>query len=130
MTKTKLDLLQMNGADCLFRHPLFRHSIYTSGCQMVADEMGAYWLIDDIIIHSATTQKLKNLDFITWVLKKEEGNSAVLIAEDGNKNLLWSTHIPFTDFDFDRIPDCALHKTGEKITFFYENDTLLLPEER
>lgn len=126
----QLNFTQMNGSEHFYRNPLFPHAVYTDGCEYVAEVLGAYWLIDDILLHSLTQTALKGVDFIVWVLTKMPNNQAVLRAEDGNNHIIWSTHIPFTDFDFDQVPDGALHSTGKKITFLYENNTLMLPEER
>lgn len=120
----------MNGAGTFYRNPLIPNAIYTDGCAYVADELNAHWLIDDILLYSTTQESIKQLSFMTWALKKDGESSAALRAEDGNYKLLWKTDIPFTDFDFDRIPNQGLHIKGERITFFYEFGTLMLPEER
>ena len=50
MTHTKTlqqaDLRQFTGTETWFRHPLARKVLYTEGVQYVAEQGGAYWLLD------------------------------------------------------------------------------------
>ncbi len=112
------NLDRFTGTQCWYRHPIFRAYTYTDGVKHVAEEGGAYWLIDDIFIHTLSTKKLKDQDFLVWkLIKNEEGNGAKLICEDGNYNKLHSVEMEFTDFPL------------QSIEFYLIDNVLLLPSE-
>ena len=54
MTKTpklgKDDLRQFTGSEHWYRHGLARNILFTDGAKHVADEGGAYWLLDEIAL--------------------------------------------------------------------------------
>lgn len=96
------NLGSFTGSENFHRNGMNRKFIYTDGAKYVADEAGAYWLIDDIAIANAFDQNLKGEEFQTWTLTKT-GNSATLIATDGNDRVLYSKGIEYTDFPLDSI---------------------------
>ncbi len=49
------DLRQFTGDLQRFRHALNRRVIYTPGVQYVAEQAGAYWLIDEIALYLGTS---------------------------------------------------------------------------
>lgn len=88
---------------------------YTDGIKYVAEEAGAYWLLDLIfgeIRYNAKVQK----DFTCWKLSVKD-SKAVLICDDGNDNILYERKIRYTDFPLDNIE------------VWYECGVLLLPSE-
>jgi len=112
------NLNQFTGTEQWYRHPLCRRYTYTDGVKYVAEEGSAYWLIDDILIHTSCTKKLKDQDFLVWkLIRNEEGNGAKLICEDGDYNRLFCTESEFTDFPL------------KSIEFYLINNILLLPSE-
>ena len=82
----------------------------------MAEMCEAYWLLNEILfmLHD---EKLKGEEFIVFQLTLK-GCSATLKAEDGNKHLLASLEIPFTDFPLQ-----------EGITIYWCDNVLLLPTE-
>jgi hypothetical protein len=115
------DLAYYSGTDNYYKHSL--NIVYTDGVKYVAEETGAYWLIDAIA--SYETQKFRQSEqFQVWRLLPTHTdkcpNKAVLICEDGNDGELKRQTIPFTDFPFDALPGP---------TFYFTNDVLMLPSE-
>ena len=49
-TLTKADLRHFTGTESWFRHALVRDILYTEGVQYVAEQGGAYWLLDEIAL--------------------------------------------------------------------------------
>ena len=65
-TTTKLtyaDLRHWTGTEDYFRHPLNRTVIYTEGAQYLAEQGGAYWLLDAIAIAQAHEPAVKRETF-------------------------------------------------------------------
>ena len=96
------NLNQFTGSENYFRHGIVRNFIYTDGVKYVADEAGAYWLIDEIALANKFDIKLKGEDFQTWKLTVNDSKAA-LVCTDGNNHILISKEIPFTDFPADHI---------------------------
>jgi len=81
----------------------------TDGVKYLADEAGAYWLLD-IIASYQTDQKICNLHFQVWELKllpKDEATgrqpAVVTMKTDTNHPLLVKQDITHTDFPLDSI---------------------------
>lgn len=100
---TKADLAQFTGTENWYRHPIVRTVIYTDGIKFLAEQAGAYWLIDEI----AFSQSLKNVkaeEFQVWKLSVDlEKSRGVLTCDDGNNNIIYKKHIQYTDFPLDEI---------------------------
>ena len=93
---------------------------YTDGIKYLAENGGAYWLLDSIaswqkesIIKS--DQDLSQVQF--WRLKVNPDNSAVLTCERDRDDVVITQNIPFTDFPL------------EEITLYLCDGVLLLPSE-
>jgi hypothetical protein len=52
---TKAELRQFTGSEQWYRHGLVRSVLFTDGAKYVADQGGAYWLLDEIALASAAT---------------------------------------------------------------------------
>ena len=116
MTITHADLAQFTGTETWFRHGLMPKITYTEGVQYLAEQAGAYWLIDKV----ATLQldkKVRTEEFQVWKLKVAN-DKASLVCEDGNDNVVYREKIEFTDFPLDEI------------TLWFENNVIMLPSER
>jgi Family of unknown function (DUF6876) len=110
------DLHQFTGSTQWFRHSLMRGVTYTEGVQYLAENGGAYWLIDKV----ATLQlepKVRAEEFQSWKLKLSGDRSAVLTCDDGNNNIVHSEVIAFTDFPLDHVE------------LWVEGGVILLPSE-
>ncbi len=109
-TLTNFDLNQFTGDLQRFRHPLNHNVIYTPGVQHVAEQCGAYWLIDAIVSYFdsppmkaaiARDSRLSGMQF--WRLAVNDG-SAVLSAEaDAGETPFIRQEIEYTDFPLEQI---------------------------
>jgi hypothetical protein len=116
MTHLLRALQQFTGSETVYQHSVFRKFIYTEGVQYLAEQTGAYWLLD-YIFSSQYLPSLGQESFQVWRLNVEENQSATIIVEDGNKRFLNIFHIEFTDFPL------------EEFSLWVVDKTLLLPSE-
>jgi hypothetical protein len=115
-TVNEADLANFTGSENWYRHWLGK-VLYTDGVKYVADQAGAYWLIDEIAINQ-TRLKIKAEEFQVWTLKVDlEKHKGVLTCDDGNGNVVFSKKIEYTDFPL------------SKITLYCTDGTILLPSE-
>lgn len=115
--KTELlaELAFFTGTTQWYYHPMFKAYRYTDGVRYVAQEMGAYWLLEHILIHQ-TLPEIKGMEFQVWKMAVKDSKATIRV-EDGNDNLVKEFEISFTDFPLDEI------------TFWMEGNVLLLPSE-
>ncbi len=122
MTKTpkltEADLRQFTGTERWYRHGLNRNVLLTEGAKYVADEAGAYWLLDAIATVQLGNRRIAAEPFQVWTLAVAEDNSAILACEDGNGRVVHTQRIAFTDFP------------APGVTLWFENKTIHLPSER
>lgn len=112
-----LDLAQFTGTETWYRHGMIRSIVFTDGVKHVADQAGAYWLIDEMVFNQMRP-KVRREPFQVWTLTRNKtGNGARLSCSDGNGNKLFSKLISYTDF-----PDPT-------ISFYFTDRTILLPSE-
>jgi hypothetical protein len=119
MTKT-LDaaaLAQFTGSENWYRHGINRKVLFTDGAKYVADQAGAYWLIDEIAIIQPHDKRVAAEEFQVWKLAVNADQTGVLTCEDGNDNVVYTKLIGYTDFPIDGI------------TLYFTNNTILLPRE-
>lgn len=110
-------LAQFTGSGQLFRHP--SGLVITDGVKFLADEAGAYWLIDLIASYQKRCRKDAMLrDFQIWELKKTGPKTARVSCLRDTDRPVFAQDIPFTDFPLDDV------------TVYVENETILLPSER
>ena len=117
MTEKLTDLGQFTGSEHWYRHGLIRDVLYTDGAKYVADEGGAYWLLDEIAIAQRYDPRVAAEEFQVWKLEVSD-NAGTLTCDDGNGNIVAAKHIPFTDFPL------------SEISLWFENSTIYLPSER
>lgn len=89
--------------------------VLSEGALHVAQEGGAFWLIDVIFSHQ-TDPKVAKEEFQVWTLQVMDGG-AVVTCDDGNGNVITKQEIEYTDFP---LP---------KITLWLQNKTIFLPSE-
>ena len=119
MTKT-LDrniLAQFTGTEQWTRHGINRRVLFTDGAHYVAEQAGAYWLLDEIAIIQPHDKRVAAEGFQVWKLTVKPDHSATLTCDDGNGNIVYTKHIEYTDFPPDGI------------TFYFTDNTILLPSE-
>lgn len=114
---SKLEHLSMfTGSEQWYRHALNRKVLFTDGAKYVADQAGAYWLLDEIAFAQLGERAVKSEPFQLWKLEVRN-HAAQLICEDGNGQQKFTKHITFTDF-----PEPG-------IRFYFTDNTILLPSE-
>jgi hypothetical protein len=112
-----IDLSDFTGSEHYYSST-FKALSLTDGVHFLRESGNCYWLID--IIESYQKQ-LKNEEFQVWKLEVRDDNSAVVICEDGNNNILISQSLEYTDFK---------EQTGlDEITLYCCNEVVLLPSE-
>jgi hypothetical protein len=114
---SEANLSQFTGTEYWHRHGINRNVVFTDGAKYVADEGGAYWLLDAIAIAQRFEKNVAAEEFQVWTLKVNEDRSASLVSDDGNGNIVYTQHIAFTDFPLDEIK------------FYFTDNTILLPSE-
>ena len=110
------DLESFTGSENWYRHGLVRTITYTDGAKYVADEGGAYWLLDEIALAQKFNPRVRVEPFQVWTLAVSE-NTGVLTCDDGNGNIVYTKPIPFTDFPL------------AEIKFYFTDNVILLPSE-
>lgn len=114
--RTLSQLKQFTGSEEWYRHPLNRSVTYTQGAQYVADNAGAYWLLDEIALAQIGLSVVRAQPFQVWKLDVK-GSRATLSCEDGNHANIFTKEITFTDF-----PEPG-------ITLWFTDNVILLPSE-
>jgi hypothetical protein len=114
---TEADLRNFTGSEHWYRHGLVRTILFTDGAKYIADEGGAYWLLDEIAFAQKGEKAVAAEEFQVWTLKVHADRTATLICGDGNNNTVYTKAIPLTDFPADEI------------TLWFANNTIYLPSE-
>jgi len=115
---SEADLDQFSGGtERYYRHPLCRDILFTDGAKYVADEGGAYWLLDEMAFAQRTEKRLARQPFQVWKLVVNSDKTAVITVEDGNYNVLLTKALDYTDFP------------APEITLWYSNKVIYLREE-
>lgn len=117
ITTLNSNLPQFTGTGHWYKHSLNPRVTYTDGVKYLAEVAGAYWLIDEIALNNKFKRKLQAEEFQVWTLNVKD-DSASLVCDDGNGNVVFRKKIDFTDFPLD------------KIELYFENDVICLPSER
>lgn len=121
MSKTiklsKEHLSRFTGTENWHRHGINRQVVFTDGAKYVADQGGAYWLLDAIAIAQRFEKNVAAEEFKVWKLKVNEDRTASLTCDDGNDNIVYTQNIPYTDFPLDEIK------------FYFTDNTILMPSE-
>jgi hypothetical protein len=98
------NLNQFTGTEQYHRFsPFFKNHVITDGVKYLAEQAGAYWLLDAIASYHRTCMKdemLRDMQFWTLTVK---GNKATLICERDTDNVAVKQRIPFTDFPLESI---------------------------
>lgn len=122
----KIDLTGYTGTEAYHKMDHFSGLVVTDGIVGMAKSLGAYWLATDILINQKMLANVRNEEFVTWKLKKH-GDGAILVADDGNDNILYTQEYYFTDFPFGSY--ISSMSDDDTFTMFFTNKVLLLPSE-
>ena len=101
MTPNKIDenvLKHFTGSETLHRfNSLSPNTLLTDGALYVAQEGGAFWLMD--VIASAQIKPLVKAEpFQVWKLSVLDDHTGYIEADDGNGLLIYKQTVDFTDF--------------------------------
>ena len=77
-------LAAFHGTAHWYWHGIIRSVLYTDGAKYVADQAGAYWLLDVIAIAQACDRRSRRSGLQVWVLVVHDDQRATLTCEDGN----------------------------------------------
>ncbi|MDO8954440.1 MAG: hypothetical protein Q7V63_06300 [Gammaproteobacteria bacterium] len=91
------ELNQFTGTEAWYKHWL-SGMVYTDGIKYMAEEAGAYWLIDEIAIRLPSVIKKYPEYFYAVKFIAKNNDKAIIEFTDGNNTALKKVHIQFTDF--------------------------------
>ena len=114
---TQADLNQFTSSETWYRHGVNRNVLFTDGAKYVADQAGAYWLLDEIAIIQPHDKRVAAEEFQVWKLAVRSDRTATLTCEDGNGNIVFAKEIEYTDFPLDEI------------SLWFANNVIYLPSE-
>jgi hypothetical protein len=112
------DLRQFAGGTVDYhRHGLNRNVVFTDGAKYVADQGGAYWLLDSIALAQLCDRRVAAEEFQVWRLAVRHDRSAVLTCEDGNYRVVFQYRISYSDFP------------APGVSLWFSNGVIYLPVE-
>lgn len=107
-----------HGTEIWFRHPLFSRILWTEGVEYLREHAECNWLIDFIAGEQHTSEVIKREPFQEWKLVRDaEGNGATLTCDDGNRNIVFTRRIDYTDFPL------------KEVRLWFCDNVLMLPNE-
>jgi hypothetical protein len=124
MTQTKTishaDLSQFTGTSRYYRQPLYpKDVVYTDGLQFLAEQAGAYWLLDLIAFYQLD-ERIKNDDALQgiqfWHLRVQD-KAGILVCERDKDDVVLTHTLDYTDFPLDAV------------TIYVANGVIHLPSE-
>lgn len=107
------NLNNFHGTENYYTNPLYPFE-YTDGIKYLAENGGAYWLLDAI---ASWQKELDSSQIQFWRLKVNANSSAVLTCERDRDDVVITQQIPFTDFPI------------SEVTLYLCDNVLLLPSE-
>lgn len=123
------ELRRFTGDAARYRHGLNRMVIYTPGVRYLAEQGGAYWLIDAIASYFGSPtmraaikkdERLASMQF--WRLRKFDDERATLICQaDAGEPAAIIQAIPWTDFPLSEVEVWAGYD-GEHWTLYLPSE--------
>jgi len=114
---SEADLSRFTGTEYWYRHALNRNVLYTDGAKYVADQGGAYWLLDMIAVAQFYEKRIGRMPFQVWKLAVHTDRSATVTCEDGNYNVVFTNRLDFSDFP------------AAGVTLWFAHNVIYLPSE-
>lgn len=98
---TQLDLSQFKGTEAYYRYsPLFPKVVLTDGTKYLADQAGAFWLMDMIASHTTSITDY----FAIASLTKGKTGAKFMLTDDVPPNVTYAKQaIEYTDFPLPEI---------------------------
>ena len=112
-----VELRQFTGSEHWYRHALVRTVVFTDGAKYVADQAGAYWLLDTIALSQRFEKRVAAAAFQVWTLTVRPDCTATLTCDRSNRKTVYRQELEFTDFP------------PEGIQLYFTDNTILLPSE-
>lgn len=114
-TKEELEnnLAHFTGSEEYHKFNPFTKLVATDGVMYLAKEAQCFWLLD-ILASVQGMKAIRGKDMQVLIFNKSKGEVRI---EDGNKNVLYTQEIKYTDFPLDEI------------TIWVEGNVVLLPSE-
>jgi Family of unknown function (DUF6876) len=106
-SKLASDLKQFHGSSHYWKHLLGFH--YTDGVKYLAENAQCYWLID-LVASWAISKNLDNEEFLVFELVVNKDSTAQVTISDGNKRVLGTQEIEYTDFPLPKITIWCIEK--------------------
>lgn len=94
------ELRQFTGSETIYKHWLGIH--YTEGVKYLAENAGAYWLIDAVASYR-THKAFRAEPFQLWELKRKGNGATLTMRRDSGEPALITQDIEFTDFPLQEI---------------------------
>ncbi len=118
----KLALRQFTGSGTFTRYsPLFPQVVLTEGAEYLADECGAYWLMDVIASHTPSVPKDETFT-IAQLTVNPMNKAFFTLADDSPATKIYANQsISYTDFPLDEIKLYVIREGDEWV--------ILLPSE-
>ncbi len=86
------------GTERYYRHRCGLEVLLTEGAKFLADQAGAYWLMD--IIASTIPYFQQDTFVCVDFVREAQGEGATITVTDGNGKTHYRQEIPYTDFPF------------------------------
>jgi hypothetical protein len=105
--------------ECNCSEQFYKHSlglIFTDGVATICDAEKCFWFLDICMSYNNANFRTQN-EFQVWQLNRLAGDKFKVTCTDGNENILVTQIVPYSDFEQDDL------------TFYFTNNTLLLPSE-
>lgn len=117
----KSDLRQFIGSITYTKFsPLFPNVVLTDGAKYLADECGAYWLMDMIASHLPSLPASEY--WAIAILTVDDGKALFTLADDSPATKVYANQsISYTDFPLDEVKLYVIREGGEWV--------ILLPSE-
>ena len=96
---------------------LNRNVLFTDGAKYLADQAGAYWLLDEIALIQPYDSRVAAEEFQVWKLAVNTDRTATLTCDDGNGTIVFTKQIEYTDFPLDEV------------RLYFANNVIHLPSE-
>ena len=116
MIELKSELASFTGSERFHCNPLCRKQRFTDGVLHMADQAGAYWLIDVIFSHQ-TSKAAQATEFQVWKIVSANGQATVTMTDGDTDTPIIQQSIPATDFP------------AGQLDLWYADNTLYLPSE-
>jgi len=101
---------------------IFRRHVLTDGVKYLADQTGAYWLMDLIASYQCESRMRRNT-FQCWTLKVDlKTQKAVVACDNGNGKILAEQKIEYTDFPLEEIKLYMIDDGGQYAVILLPNE--------